>query len=54
MFQPIHTAQNCPSLPVYQETYSEQVHALQSYEKTSNSPYSPTYNPNWKNHPNFS
>ncbi|XP_024036226.1 uncharacterized protein LOC112096775 [Citrus clementina] len=49
-----HTAQNYPSLPAYQEAYSEQVHALQSYEKTSNSPYSSTYNPNWKNHPNFS
>ncbi|KAH9723597.1 hypothetical protein KPL70_007175 [Citrus sinensis] len=49
-----HTAQNCPSLPVYQEAYSEQVHALQSYEKTPNNPYSPTYNPNWRNHPNFS
>ncbi|KAH9750930.1 hypothetical protein KPL71_014077 [Citrus sinensis] len=49
-----HTAQNCPSLPVYPEAYSEQVHALQSYEITSNSPYSSTYNPNWRNHPNFS
>ncbi|XP_052297265.1 uncharacterized protein LOC127902397 [Citrus sinensis] len=49
-----HTAQNCPSLLAYQEAYSEQVHALQSYEKTPNNPYSPTYNPNWRNHPNFS
>ncbi|KAH9722992.1 hypothetical protein KPL70_006933 [Citrus sinensis] len=49
-----HTAQNYPSLPAYQEAYSEQVHALQSYEKTPNNPYSPTYNPNWRNHPNFS
>ena len=49
-----HTSQNCPSLPAYQEAYSEQVHALQSYEKTSNNSYSPTYNPNWRNHPNFS
>ncbi|KAH9723226.1 cysteine-rich receptor-like protein kinase 10 [Citrus sinensis] len=38
----------------HQEAYSEQVHALQSYEKTSNNLYSPTYNPNWRNHPNFS
>ncbi|KAH9723595.1 hypothetical protein KPL70_007173 [Citrus sinensis] len=49
-----HTAQNCPSLPAYQEAYSEQVHTLQSYEKTSNNPYSPTYNLNWRNHPNLS
>ena len=51
---PSHTAQNCLSLLAYQEAYSEQVHALQSYEKTSNSPYSSTYNPNCslkQNHP---
>ena len=48
-----HTSQNCPSLPVYLHAYSEQVHALQSYEKTSNSPYSSTYSPIWRNHPNF-
>lgn len=49
-----HTTHNAPSLPAYPEAYFEQVHALQSYEKSFNSPYSSTYNPNWRNHPNFS
>ena len=50
---PSYTAQNCPLLPAYQEAYFEQVHAIQSYQKNSNSPYAPTYNPNWRNHPIF-
>ena len=49
-----HTTHNCPSLPAYPKAYSEQVHVLQSYEKSFNSPYSSTYNPNWRNQPNFS
>ncbi|KAL5560761.1 hypothetical protein UlMin_036972 [Ulmus minor] len=49
-----HTAQSCPSLPTYQEALSEQANALHSYGKSSDSPFAPTYNPNWRNHPNFS
>ncbi|KAL5572373.1 hypothetical protein UlMin_021970 [Ulmus minor] len=49
-----HTAQSCPSLPTYQEAFSEQSNALHSYGKSSDSPFAPTYNPNWRNHPNFS
>ncbi|KAL5546440.1 hypothetical protein UlMin_006127 [Ulmus minor] len=49
-----HTAQSCPSLPTYQEAFSEQANALHSYGKSSDSPFAPTYNPNWRNHPNFS
>lgn len=41
-----HMTQNCPSLPAYQKAYFELVHALQLYEKSSNSPYLPTYNSN--------
>ncbi|KAL5543363.1 hypothetical protein UlMin_007147 [Ulmus minor] len=47
-----HTAQSCPSLPTYQEALSEQANALHSYGKSSDSPFAPTYNPNWRNHPN--
>ncbi|KAK9184113.1 hypothetical protein WN943_024459 [Citrus x changshan-huyou] len=39
-----HMTHNCPSLPAYQKAYSELVHALQLYGKSSNSPYLPTYN----------
>ncbi|KAL5559991.1 hypothetical protein UlMin_036202 [Ulmus minor] len=49
-----HTAQSCPSLPTYQEALSEQANALHSYGKSSDSPFAPTYNPNWRNRPNFS
>ncbi|KAL5570758.1 hypothetical protein UlMin_020355 [Ulmus minor] len=49
-----HTAQSCPSLPTYQEALSEQANALHSYGKSSDSPFARTYNPNWRNHPNFS
>ncbi|KAL5550681.1 hypothetical protein UlMin_000857 [Ulmus minor] len=49
-----HTAQSCPSLPTYQEALSEQANVLHSYGKSSDSPFAPTYNPNWRNHPNFS
>ncbi|KAL5537987.1 hypothetical protein UlMin_045695 [Ulmus minor] len=49
-----HTAQSCPALPTYQEALSEQANALHSYGKSSDSPFAPTYNPNWRNHPNFS
>ncbi|XP_060962150.1 uncharacterized protein LOC133032282 [Cannabis sativa] len=49
-----HSAQSCPSLPIYQEAFSEEVNALQTYGKSSDSPFSQSYNPNWRNHPNFS
>ncbi|KAL5542976.1 hypothetical protein UlMin_010686 [Ulmus minor] len=49
-----HTAQSRSSLPTYQEALSEQANALHSYGKSSDSPFAPTYNPNWRNHPNFS
>jgi hypothetical protein len=32
----------------------EQVNAFNDYRKQSNGPYSETYNPRWRNHPNFS
>ncbi|XP_062075251.1 uncharacterized protein LOC133779290, partial [Humulus lupulus] len=41
----------CPS---YQEAFSEEANALHSYGKPNDSPFSSTYNPNWRNHPNFS
>jgi hypothetical protein len=51
---PIHSAQNCPSALVYFEYLMEQVNAFNDYQKQSNGSYSETYNPGWRNHPNFS
>jgi hypothetical protein len=49
---PLHQAQNCPSMAVFAEM--EQVNAFNNFQKHSTSPYSETYNPGWRNHPNFS
>ncbi|XP_030497513.2 uncharacterized protein LOC115713165 [Cannabis sativa] len=46
-----HNSQSCPS---FHETFSKEANALHSYGKTSESPFSSTHNPNWRNHPNFS
>jgi hypothetical protein len=48
---PMHLAQNCPSMTVFE---MEQVNAFNSFQKPSSGPYSETYNPGWRNHPNFS
>jgi hypothetical protein len=48
---PMHQAQNCPSMTVFE---MEQVNAFNSFQKPSSGPYSETYNPGWRNHPNFS
>jgi hypothetical protein len=49
---PMHQAQNCPSMTVFYEI--EQVNAFNNFQKHSTGPYSESYNPGWRNHPNFS
>ncbi|KAL6547860.1 hypothetical protein OROHE_009565 [Orobanche hederae] len=49
-----HSSQSCPPGPQNQEIFTEEVNALHTYGKSSDSPFAPTYNPNWRNHPNFS
>ena len=50
-----HGVQSCPTLPIMQDMFSEQANALRTYKQySSNSPYSNTYNPGWRNHPNLS
>jgi hypothetical protein len=51
---PMHTSQMCPSTVGYSECFAEQANALNNYGKPFGSPFSETYNPNWRNHPNFS
>jgi hypothetical protein len=48
---PMHQAQNCPSMIVFSEM--EQVNAFNNFQKHSTGPYSKSYNPRWRNHPNF-
>jgi hypothetical protein len=49
---PMHQAQNCPLMTVF--SVMEQVNAFNNFQKQSSGPYSDTYNPGWRNHPNFS
>ena len=50
-----HGVQSCPTLLVVQDMFSEQANALGTYKQYStNSPFSNTYNPGWRNHPNLS
>ncbi|RVW34153.1 Retrovirus-related Pol polyprotein from transposon 17.6 [Vitis vinifera] len=50
-----HSVQSCPTLPAVQDMFTEQANALGTYKQySSNSPYSNTYNPGWRNHPNLS
>jgi hypothetical protein len=51
---PMHLAQTCPSLLVFSENQMEQVNTFIDFRKQSSGTYSETYNPRWRNHPNFS
>jgi hypothetical protein len=46
-----HTALEC-SLSIPQENL-ENVNMLSNFNRPQNNPYSQSYNPGWKNHPNF-
>ncbi|XP_060972545.1 uncharacterized protein LOC115717791 [Cannabis sativa] len=48
-----HQPQECPSLSMLRGEDEEQCNALGDYKKPYNA-YSNTYNPGWRNHPNFS
>jgi hypothetical protein len=50
----MHLAQTCPSLSIFSKNQMEQVNAFNDFRKQSSGPYSKTYNPGWRNHPNFS
>ncbi|KAL6313217.1 hypothetical protein AAG906_016828 [Vitis piasezkii] len=50
-----HGMQSYPTLPIVQNMFTEQANALKTYKQySSNSLYSNTYNPGWRNHPNLS
>ena len=48
-----HLAQDCPTYGEMRGVYEEQCNALGMFRKPF-SPYTETYNPGWRNHPNFS
>jgi hypothetical protein len=49
---PMHFTQNCPTLST--ENLIEEVNAFNEYRKSTCGPFFETYNPGWRNHPNFS
>jgi hypothetical protein len=51
---PLHMTQNCPSLSTLTQSSMEQVNAFNDFRKQIGGPFSETYNPGWRNHPNFS
>jgi hypothetical protein len=48
-----HATNDCPTLLSFKECLHEQTHALNSFQRPNHNPYSQTYNPGWRNHPNF-
>jgi hypothetical protein len=50
----MHLTQNCPSSPTFVECPMEQVNAFNDYRKQAQGPFSESYYPGWRNHPNFS
>ena len=48
-----HSTNDCSTLPSFKECLHEQAHALNSLQRPNHNPYSQTYNPSWRNHPNF-
>jgi hypothetical protein len=49
-----HSTNDCPILPSFKECLHEQANALNSFQRPNQNLYSQTYNPGWRNHPNFS
>jgi hypothetical protein len=49
---PMHQDNDCPTAANFSNVSNEQVNA--AFSHPGNDPYSNTYNPGWKNHPNFS
>ena len=48
-----HDTSSCPIIPSVNETLHGQVNAIDQFQWGRGNPYSNTYNPRWRNHPNF-
>jgi hypothetical protein len=51
-FSTMHHVNDCPTTGNYTDVSHEQVNA--AFSRSGNDLYSNTYNPGWRNHPNFS
>lgn len=50
----MHTIETCLSVNGYTECFAEQANSLNNYGKQFENPFTKTYNPGWRNQPNFS
>ena len=49
-----HQGEHCPTIPFVRDMMVEQANTMSQYKPPTTAPYSNTYNPNWRNHPNLS
>ena len=49
-----HSTNDYPTFPSFRECLHEQAHVLNSFQRLDHNSYSQTYNPGWRNNPNFS
>ena len=49
-----HQGEHCPNVPSVRDFMDEQANDVGQYKLPATAPYSNTYNPNWRNHPNLS
>ena len=49
-----HPGEQCPTIPSMRKMIVEQANVVGQCKPPTNAPYSNTYNPNWRNHPNLS
>ena len=49
-----HKREHYPIVPSVRDMMAEQANVVGQYKQPTTAPYSNTYNPNWRNHPNLS
>ena len=49
-----HLVSECPTIPAVREMFMEQANVVGFVKHSNSSPFSNTYNPGWRNHPNLS
>ena len=49
-----HQGEHCLTVPSVRDFVAEQANVVGQYKLLATTPYSYTYNPNWRNHPNLS
>ncbi|RVW26656.1 hypothetical protein CK203_096514 [Vitis vinifera] len=49
-----HLVNECSTIPAIREIFMEQANAVGFVKHSNSSPFSNTFNPGWKNHPNLS